>query len=250
MRLYVITGTSRGIGEALAIRAAADDSVVIGVARGKSPKLSALAAQGLAVEQLEVDMTVPDYGVTRVLERVSQCLASKPATRAILINNAGRVDPIGHSEHLQPAEIAAACALNLAAPIALSAAFITAMKGKAKQLQVLNISSGAGRRPMPGWSVYCATKAGLDLYSQTLAAEQAAIDGARVVSLAPGVVDTAMQGRIREQDSNHFPAVANFVALKNEGKLASSDQVAQRIVAFLDSPQFGKTVIADLRELG
>jgi benzil reductase ((S)-benzoin forming) len=254
MNLYLVTGSSRGIGESLACELVSPEAIVIGLARHRSERLSQFESAGARVLQLAADLSVPDFGVAAVLAQLDATLASLGKTRlqrAVLINNAGMVDPIGQSEHLESAAVARACMLNLAAPISLSAAFVTRLRDHADSLQVLNISSGAGRRPFPGWSVYCATKAGLDLYSQTLSAEEAthASRGARVVSLAPGVVDTAMQGRIREHGSEHFPAIANFIALKQQGALAAPEAVAKKIAAFLVSPQFGSQVIADLREL-
>ena len=255
MNLYVVTGSSRGIGESLAAELVSPESMVIGLARHRSQRLSALESSNPRLNQLQADLSAADFGVAVLMAHLESSLAGLGTTRlsrAVLINNAGMVDPIGQSEHLQPADIARACLLNLAAPMALSSAFVTRLRGHVDTLQVLNISSGAGRRPFPGWSVYCATKAGLDLYSQTLAAEEAKRGdaGAQVVSLAPGVVDTAMQGRIREHGSDQFPAVANFVAMKEQGSLATPDSVAKRIVEFLQSSKFGSQVISDLRELG
>lgn len=252
MNLFLVTGSSRGIGEALAAALVDSQAVVVGMARQRSAQLDALERSGARVRQLSVDLARPDFGVVAMCSCIDRVLAAPGAkvSRAVLVNNAGRVDPIGQSEHLQPEDIAATMQLNVAAPIALSAAFVTRLRGVIGDLRILNISSGAGRRPFPGWSVYCASKAALDLYSQTLAAEEATRgDGVKVVSLAPGVVDTAMQGRIREHDSQHFPAVANFVAMKAGGALATPQAVAQRIAVFLDSAEFGSNVVADLREL-
>lgn len=255
MNLYLVTGSSRGIGESLAAALLGADSIVIGLARHRSQRLTGLESASGQLLQLVADLSAPDFGISALMPQLESTLARLGAarlSRAVLVNNAGMVDPIGQSEHLQAADIARACLLNLAAPMALSSAFITRLRGQADTLQVLNISSGAGRRPFPGWSVYCATKAGLDLYSQTLAAEEATRGslGARVVSLAPGVVDTAMQGRIREHGSDQFPAVANFVSMKQQGSLAAPDAVAKRIAEFLHSAKFGSPVITDLRELG
>lgn len=252
MNLYIVTGSSRGIGEALAQALVGADAQVIGMARQRSTALDALERGGARLSQIAVDLAKPDFGVAALQAELDRALGNgkNRPVRAVLINNAGRVDPIGLSEHLDAGEIAATLQLNVAAPIALAAAFVTRLRGAVPDVRVLNISSGAGRRPMPGWSVYCASKAALDLYSQTLAAEETERgSGVKVVSLAPGVVDTAMQGRIREHDSQHFPAVGNFVAMKENGTLATPLGVAQRIAAFIGSAGFGAPVLADLREL-
>src|SRR5690606_23678481 len=126
------------------------------------------------------------------------------AKRYVLINNAGTVEPIGRSDSLHsPAAVIAAFALNVTAAVSLTAAFLQHTSSLGGERRILNISSGAGRNAMPGWGVYCATKAALDRYTEVLAAEHP--PDTRVVSLAPGVIDTAMQQTIRDSNSTDFP---------------------------------------------
>ncbi len=85
-------------------------------------------------------------------------------------------------------------AVNFVAPVLLMRRFLVATAGRAALRRVINISSGAGRRPIFGWGAYCAAKAGIDMVSRVASLEaQAAQDGVEVVSLAPGVIDTPMQ---------------------------------------------------------
>src|SRR5690606_4781600 len=111
--------------------------------------------------------------------------------------------------------------------------------------RILNISSGAGRNAMPGWGVYCATKAALDRYTEVLAAEHH--PDTRVVSLAPGVIDTAMQQTIRDSNSTDFPNVEKFRSLNAQGQLSSPADSAARILTYLNRDDFGTTVLDDIR---
>jgi benzil reductase ((S)-benzoin forming) len=113
--------------------------------------------------------------------------------------------------------------------------------------RILNISSGAGRNPTTGWGVYCSTKAALDMYSRVIHAEQGE-NGVRVVSLAPGVVDTAMQATIRASNPRDFPEVSRFKEMHESGKLATPEGVAARILNYLDRDDFGTTDIDDVRK--
>ncbi|MBS1163944.1 MAG: short-chain dehydrogenase, partial [Burkholderiaceae bacterium] len=140
---------------------------------------------------------------------------------------------------------------------------------------VLNISSGAGRRAIAGWAVYCAAKAGLDQLSRVMAEDEARRpNGAKVVSLAPGVIDTDMQGEIRSAEPTGFPDLprfrelkasgqlasaddaaarvlaylARFRELKASGQLASADDAAARVLAYLARPDFGANPVADVRD--
>ena len=73
---------------------------------------------------------------------------------------------------------------------------------------MLNISSGLGRRAMAGQATYCAAKAGMDHLSRAVALDQALLDnGAKIVSLAPGVIDTDMQvAAARQRAAAAFPS--------------------------------------------
>jgi NAD(P)-dependent dehydrogenase (short-subunit alcohol dehydrogenase family) len=102
---------------------------------------------------------------------------------------------------------------------------------------------------MAGSSMYCASKAGMDHYSRCVALEEAHLpNGARIVSLAPGVIDTDMQSDLRAGDQSQFPERENFVNLKTAGALASPDEAAARILAYLKRPDFGQQPVADSRD--
>jgi benzil reductase ((S)-benzoin forming) len=113
---------------------------------------------------------------------------------ATLINNAGVIPRIGPLQDADAADLAHALRVGLEAPMQLTAAFLHATQSWPGARKVLNISSGLGRRPMASQSAYCAAKAGMDHFTRCLALEEAAKPhGAKVCSLAPGVIDTDMQ---------------------------------------------------------
>ena len=72
--------------------------------------------------------------------------------------------------------------------------------------------------------------------------------GARIVSLAPGVIDTGMQTELRAGDPQQFPDRDNFQRLKDNAALTSPEQAARQVLAYLARPDFGDPVIADVRE--
>ena len=131
----------------------------------------------------------------------------------------------------------------------LSAAFLGGTAGWAAMRKVLNISSGLGRHAMASQGPYCAAKAGLDHFSRTVALEEAARpNGARIVSLAPGVIDTDMQHELRAGDPQTFPDRARFVQLKEEGRLDSPDHAAAKVLHYLAREDFGAHPVADVRD--
>jgi benzil reductase ((S)-benzoin forming) len=139
--------------------------------------------------------------------------------------------------------------VDLEAPMLLTSVFLRATEGWKIPRKVLNISSGLGRRAMASQAAYCAAKAGMDFFSRCVALEQAALpNGARICSLAPGVIDTDMQVQLRDADPGRFPDRGNFVGMKDKGALASPAEAAARVLAYLQRPDFGANPVADVRD--
>ena len=124
----------------------------------------------------------------------------------------------------------------------LCAAFLSATRDRPGTRRVLNISSGLGRRAMASQAAYGAAKAGMDHFTRCLALEEARLpQGARVCSLAPGVIDTDMQVQLRGADAAAFPDRDSFEQLKRGGALSSPADAARRVLAYLARPDFAST---------
>ena len=176
-------------------------------------------------------------------------MASTVWASASLINNAGVIPRIGPLSASDPLDLARALRVGLEAPMQLTAAFLRATQGWSGQRKILNISSGLGRRAIASQAGYCAAKAGMDHFTRCLALEEALKpQGAKVCSLAPGVIDTDMQVQLRAADSASFPDQAGFLGLKASGSLASPDEAARRLLAYLARPDFGANPVADVRD--
>ncbi|MGE8319938.1 MAG: SDR family NAD(P)-dependent oxidoreductase, partial [Comamonas sp.] len=147
------------------------------------------------------------------------------------------------------ADLQHALRVGLEAPMALTGAFLAATEHWTIPRKVLNVSSGLGRRPMASQAAYCTAKAGMDAYARCVALEEALKPhGARIVSLAPGVIDTDMQLQLRSADAGDFPDVANFSGMHAGGKLSTPQDAAAKVLAWLDRADFGQNVVADVRE--
>ena len=73
-------------------------------------------------------------------------------------------------------------------------------------------------------------------------------NGAKLCSLAPGVIDTDMQIQLRTADSRAFPDQTSFLNLKTSGSLVSPEDAAQRVLAVLMRADFGAHPVADVRD--
>jgi benzil reductase ((S)-benzoin forming) len=243
MTKAVVTGHSRGLGAAIAEALLSRDIPVLALSRRGNVELA--GRHGDALSEVAIDLAdgaaVAEWAGSDALKRFLE-----GASSALLVNNAGVVEPIGPAGTLDAAGILRAVTLNVAAPIVLANAFLAATRSVADR-RILHISSGAGRSAVPGWSVYCATKAALDRHAQTIVADDLA--GLRVESLAPGVIDTDMQAQIRATTPEQFVMRERFVALKENDGLTGPTECGRQAVAHLLGPGFGLDTLTDLRTL-
>lgn len=237
--VYFITGSSRGIGKALAeaLLEENENNQVVGLSRSNSLEHERFV-------HVKADLSQDVSGLARELFQQYQ-----PSRKVVLVNNAGTLGQATYLGNIDNQALNKAFALNVSAPAVLMNEFIRSYGEKELQQIVLNISSGAGKSPVDGWSAYCASKAALDMLSE-VAAVEAEKKGRplKVFALAPGVVDTAMQGEIRKADKQDFSRVEHFVRLKEEGGLSSPESVAQQILKLLKNPDRFKSVQQDVRK--
>jgi benzil reductase ((S)-benzoin forming) len=237
----IITGASRGLGLAMAQQLAAEGHRVLSIARGHSDKLPPSVTQW-------TDHNLADPRVT-VLELLAwiAALDMRQVSAINLINNAGVVSTPGPLAQGDFAELANAIRVGLEAPLLLTAAFLRATADWTVPRKVMLVSSGLGRRGMAGSASYCAAKAGMDNLARALALEEAALpNGARVVSLAPGVIDTDMQAQLRNADPLRFPERKMFAGLHSGGQLDSPAKAAAKVLAYLARDDYGSEAVASV----
>jgi benzil reductase ((S)-benzoin forming) len=248
-QLIILTGASRGLGRAMASQLLSAGVLLLTIERRPDTSLRDEAAQASArLEQWALDVA-HDVGVAARLEAWLHQQSANQFSHATLINNAGAIGAVGPIDRSAADEIATVLRVGLEAPMNLAAAFLRATTGWPADRRVLNISSGAGRNPIAGWAAYCAAKAGLDHFSRVTALDEARRpNGARIVSLAPGVIDTAMQDQLRSADAEGFPDKQRFLDLHAKAQLASPRDAAAKVLAYLARADFGKNPVADVRD--
>ncbi|MCU0924375.1 MAG: SDR family NAD(P)-dependent oxidoreductase [Burkholderiaceae bacterium] len=243
--LTILTGASRGLGLAMARQCLEAGHRVLTISR-RPAELSSPA--GAELEQWSADLAEP----ASVAARLQAWLAAiDPAAlaSATLVNNAGVISQLAPLGSISAADLSQALRVGLEAPTLLSAAFLHATAAWPLPRKLLLVSSGLGRRAMAGSASYCAAKAGLDHLARAVALEQAALpQGARIVSLAPGVIDTDMQVQLRGADPVLFPERERFLGLQAAGQLDSPAQAAARMLRYLARADFGSSPVADVRD--
>ncbi len=245
MNYYYITGTSRGIGKAFAEHLLANPSnYVVGISRQKT-------IEHANYHHLYLDLT----DVTAVSNFRFELHAK--AKKIYLINNAGAIGFIKPIGKIESDTIIKNYNLNLIAPTILVNEFIKCYDSVDAEKVIVNISSGAGRKPVDGWAVYCASKSGLDMMSRVVDMEQkvrashpqeSIHAGFKIFSIAPGVVDTEMQMEIRSASKEDFSRLEDFISFKAKNQLSDTKTVSEKYVKLLNNLNTIKDVLSSISD--
>ena len=247
--LFIITGASRGLGQAMAQQLLKPDNMLLCISRSTSEALAVQAKQlGVHLLQWTQDLARGAATSARLEQWLREQTASSFAS-ITLINNAGVIPHIGPLSEVDADDLSQALRVGLEAPMQLTSAFLRVTAHWSAERKVLNISSGLGRRAMASQAAYCAAKAGMDHFTRCVALEEALkTNGAKVCSLAPGVIDTGMQEQLRAADSRAFPDRQSFLNLKTSGTLTSAGVAVKNVLAVLMRADFGINPVADVRD--
>lgn len=226
MNYYFITGTSRGIGEALARELLQDrNNYVLGFARNQSIEEANYSHKHIDLSNIE---SVTNFDFPNVPNAESICL----------INNAGTLGEIKYFGNLNDENLANTMITNFVAPIVLINKFMRKYKSIDIDKTIINIGSGASKTPYDGWGAYCASKSGLEMISNVISNEQEKVNsGFKIYSIAPGVVDTKMQENIRETNLDDFSNVAKFLNMKSDNALYQPQAVAKKLIELIHHPE-------------
>ncbi|KAB2844313.1 MAG: SDR family NAD(P)-dependent oxidoreductase [Burkholderiales bacterium] len=222
-RLFLISGGSRGLGEALMMQyRAAGWSVVEWSRSGKGP-------EHRHANFAELASSPPDFDA-----QIAR-LADDVWSEVVCVNNAAQIDPVGPAGELDDAALVASINLNFSSGLRFMTSFLRHFGSHPGRRVLANISSGAATRPIPGWSLYCAAKAGTEHFIRSVASEQAdRPNPVQCVNINPGVMDTNMQKTLRAVPASRFPLVQRFLDLQRDGQLRRPEDIARRIGQILD----------------
>jgi NAD(P)-dependent dehydrogenase (short-subunit alcohol dehydrogenase family) len=226
MHAVIVTGISRGLGAALAALLLERGFAVLGIGRTSPARLS---GQHYRFERFDLAEAAR---VDDALEPAFAALAASRPDSVCLLNNAATVGPVGVLGKLRAAEVATALSVNLAAVVTLSNLFCRIFADATLPRRIINVSSGAAQTALPGESIYCVAKAGMEMLTRALAVEQSA-PGFRAITVRPGVIDTDMQAFARSQSREVLPIVDLFQGFYRDGRLIAPEVVAAKIIAKL-----------------
>jgi NAD(P)-dependent dehydrogenase (short-subunit alcohol dehydrogenase family) len=202
-KVVIVTGASRGIGEAAAVALAKAGASVMLTARDGT--LTEKVAQSIVQAGGKAAARACDVSDYKAFELLVAETRERFGPVDVLVNNAGVIDPISRIADSDPSLWARNIEINLSGAYYAIRAVLPGMIA-AGGGTIINVSSGAGIRPLEGWSAYCSGKAGLVMLTRAIALETAD-QGIRVFGFQPGTTDTDMQVLIRASGINQISQI-------------------------------------------
>jgi len=234
---YYITGTSKGIGKALAELLLEKGETVTGISRSCSIEHHNYTHHSIDLSDLEA---VKNFEFQEAVN----------AEKIALVNNAGTLGEVSYVGNSSDDDIINAFNINLTAVAVLTNKFIKAYITYTAEKIILNITSGAAHHIYDGWSAYCTTKAGMDMFTRVIDKEQQLTkSNIKIMAVAPGIIETQMQEQIRNADESCFSAKHDFIEYHQQGMLKPVSQSARQLFDVLKNPSKYPDAVFDLRDL-
>lgn len=229
-RYFIITGSSKGIGAELAKQLLKVNHHVICISRTENLEILYNSQE----KNCRYDFIPFDLcnitNVNKLNDKIFEKISEYDSELVCLINNAAVVTPLGSIDKCKVEEVVNSVHTNMLSPIILTSRFLEATRNWSTNKIIINISSGSGKYPAEGMSVYCSTKAAINMFTKCVELElKARTDSVKIYSVDPGMVNTDMQATARNE-TNDFPLKVYFEEAKNDGKLKEPKEVAKKII--------------------
>ncbi|KAI8319472.1 NAD(P)-binding protein [Martensiomyces pterosporus] len=224
----IVTGASKGIGRAISFALLQRGVSVVGFARSAELLASiASESQSVATQGAQFIACAGDMTKDSDLDKAVELVRNTGLPLAALINNAGVLEPIQKLADAPVDEWKRHFDVNLFSIVALTQRALPLLRES--EGRIINVSSGAASHAYHGWAAYCASKAALNMLTESISVEEPRITA---LAIRPGVVDTDMQAKIRaEGDQGMLPdELAKFHDLHTTGTLLPPEKPAHVIV--------------------
>lgn len=231
MKYAIVTGASKGLGEAIAKRLINEQIALVSVSRTENEDLKKMANEkGVYYRHFPCNLAL-EKEVEEVFMVIAHCIFQREPSEIFLFNNAGVIVPIETVGNLDQTPIVRNLKINLVAPMIITNLILHKAKQTDTPVQVINVTSGAAEHPIEGWSVYCSSKAALNMFTKTAAMEQAEMKTPnKMIAFSPGVMDTQMQETIRSSSEEAFKDLNKFKEYKEKGMLKNAEVVADALI--------------------
>jgi 3-oxoacyl-[acyl-carrier protein] reductase len=231
-RTAIVTGGSRGIGEAIAVKLAQQGARVVIAARTGA----ALAAASARARETDVTLipVVADVSRAEDVARLVDAALRETGTIDVLVNCAGIYGPIGPFAGNDLTEWWRAMEINLGGVLRATQGVVGAMM-RQRRGKIINLSGGGATAPLPNLTAYAVSKAAVVRLTETLA-EELRDYNIQVNAIAPGAVDTKIQDQLLEAGERAGRELyARMKRMRETGEGATPPHVAAELAVFLSS---------------
>ncbi|WP_373232080.1 SDR family NAD(P)-dependent oxidoreductase [Cohnella sp.] len=227
---FIITGTSRGIGEQLAKMLLENGNFVYGISRGDSNSL--VKYENYIHFNIDLcDVLVIENLLGKIFDQIN----INNTGMICLINNAAMLEPLKSVDQCNAEEINKNLQISLIAPMVLTSCFIKQLDNVEVRRKIINISSGSGTSPAPAMSVYCTAKAGINMFTQCVGVEQSKRNNPiEIIAVDPGMVETEMQIVARGKNTHDFEMSNFFKQVHQTGQLQSTEDLGKHLLNIID----------------
>jgi benzil reductase ((S)-benzoin forming) len=225
---FLVTGTSRGIGEALAKKLLEEGNTVLGVARGRSDALKFPKYHHQTFDLADSSQ------ISQIMEKVDEVVDNQRFDFICLVNSASPLEPVGAIEKCPANEIESHIRVCLIASMILTSLFIRRFSDDRVRKKVAFITGGSASTAVSHESIYCGAKAGVTMFAQCVGLEQKDKEyGFEVITIGPGMVDTYMHQMARSKNKDEYIWADLCKQVYEEGKLQNPVDVAENIYFIL-----------------
>ncbi len=239
-KVALITGASRGIGQAVAEAYAAAGARVVLTSR-KQPGLDAVAKQIRAAGGDALPLAA-HTGDTAAIENLISRVVETYGGVDILVNNAGTNPHYGPILSAEESMWHKTFDVNVVGYWRMAKACVPLMQARGGG-KIINIASVAGKQPQPGMGVYCVSKAGVLMLTEVLAVELAA-DNIQVNAIAPGFIRTRLSQVVWKNPQVH-QIVTNAIPQKRIASAEELTGLALYLASDASSFTTGATIVVD-----
>lgn len=222
MKLLIITGGSRGLGLSIIDEFEKKGWEIINFSRsGKK-------------YNIKTDLSDCEESI-KVIKSKLQSLDKSKIDELTIISNAAVVKPIKKVYKLSSDNVTKNITVNVLTPVIILNQLVVFFRDLECAKTLVSISSGAALRGISGWSLYCASKAAMENYiNSVIEEEKTEKHPFNLYNFDPGIMDTDMQSDIRNSSSADFPDLERFKSFKTNGDLRTPSEVAKLLVRLLD----------------
>ena len=221
-KLLILIGGSAGLGAALYEQY-----------QQQGFEVAEFSRSGQQTGHIDIDLSRKESAIDTLDEQFRK-LAETPWNHVQLIINAAQIGPIGDLASSDPKQWWQNIEVNFTLPISIVGRFQVHFQEQPISKTIAFVSSGAATSVIEGWSLYSASKAGVEHFIRVFAQEQGnQAQPINAVILNPGIMDTQMQATIRSTSQAQFSNVEWFKQAHENGQLASPSAVANNIASLL-----------------